>query len=91
MRQGRPAYDYYGNVLADGKNDIGANEYTAEAADKSGLEAVISAAEALDASDYTADSYAAVTEALEAAKAVLQMKMHLRKRWILRQRRWQQR
>ena len=67
----QPAYDYYGNVLADGKNDIGANEYTAEAADKSGLEAVISAAEALDASDYTADSYAAVTEALEAAKAVL--------------------
>ena len=67
----KPAYDYYGNVLADGKNDIGANEYTAEAADKSGLEAAISAAEALDASDYTADSYAAVTEALEAAKAVL--------------------
>ena len=67
----QPAYDYYGNVLADGKNDIGANEYTAEAADKSGLEAAISAAEALDASDYTADSYAAVTEALEAAKAVL--------------------
>lgn len=66
----KPAYDYYGNALADGKNDIGANEY-AEAADKSGLEAVISAAEALDASDYTADSYAAVTEALEAAKAVL--------------------
>lgn len=67
----KPAYDYYGNALADGKNDIGANEYTAEAADKSGLEAAISAAEALDASDYTADSYAAVTEALEAAKAVL--------------------
>ena len=67
----KPVYDYYGNVLADGKNDIGANEYTAEAVDTSGLEAAISAAEALDESNYTADSYAAVKEALEAAKAVL--------------------
>ena len=39
--------------------------------DKSGLESAVAGAEALDGSKYTEDSYAAVTAALEAAKAVL--------------------
>ena len=40
-----------------------------EVTDTAVLEALIGAAEALDASKYTEDSYAAMTEALEAAKA----------------------
>ena len=68
----KPSYDYYGNALADGKNDIGANEYTAKAAvDKTALEEAIEKAEAVDPDLYTEDSYAALAEALDAANAVL--------------------
>ena len=42
-----------------------------EKADTAALEAAVAEAEALDGSKYTEDSYAAVTAALEAAKAVL--------------------
>ena len=68
----KPEADYYGNALTDGKNDIGANEYTAvPVVDRTELEEIISEAEAVEADKYTPDSYAALEEALNAAKKVL--------------------
>ena len=67
----KPIYDYYGDALADGTNDIGADEYVEEVVvNKEALAKAISDAEALDRNDYTADSYAAVETALQEAKAV---------------------
>ena len=68
----KPLYDYYGNKLADGKNDIGANEYTVEPEiDKSELEKAIKEAKELDPDKYTYDSYEALAKALAAAEALL--------------------
>ena len=68
----KPETDYYGNALTDGKNDIGASEYTEEPiVDKTELEAAIKDAEAIEADKYTQDSYSALTEALDAARTVL--------------------
>lgn len=69
---GKPETDYYGNALTDGKNDIGANEHTEKpVVDKADLEEAVKEAEAVDADNYTQDSYSALKEALDAAKAVL--------------------
>lgn len=68
----KPETDYYGNALTDGKNDIGASEYTEEPiVDKTELEAAIKDAEAIEADKYTQDSYSALAEALDAARTVL--------------------
>lgn len=68
----KPETDYYGNALTDGKNDIGASEYTEEpVVDKTELEAAVKDAEAIEADQYTQDSYSALTEALDAAREVL--------------------
>lgn len=61
--------DYFGTPLTDGKTDIGASEFVA--LDKSGLQALIEQAEAVDREKYTEDTVAVLEEKLAAAKEVL--------------------
>lgn len=67
----KPEYDYYGTKLADGKNDIGANEYVEKVTvDRTELEKAIKDAKAVDADKYTADSYGVLRLTIEYAEAV---------------------
>ena len=67
----KPEYDYYGNKLTDGKNDIGANEYVEGGSiDKSVLEEVIKEAEAIDPDKYTKESYKVLNDTLIYVKAI---------------------
>lgn len=61
--------DYFGTPLTDGKTDIGAAEFAA--LDKSGLQALIEQAEAVDRGQYTEDTVAVLEEKLAKAKDVL--------------------
>ena len=61
--------DYFGTPLTDGKTDIGAAEFVS--LDKSGLQALIEQAEAVNKDMYTEETVAVLEEKLLSAKDVL--------------------